>query len=123
MSHLLILEDEDGFQSLLADVLGAAGHTVVAAHTGDEGLDRVAEQPFDLLLVDNHMPGLTGVEFLQRFPAAGHLAPVIVMTAFPDLPVVVDAMRLSAVDFLIKPFNLDAVLPLVETCLSRAAPA
>lgn len=123
MSHLLILEDEDGFQSLLAEVLGEAGHTVVAAGSGLEGLRHVAEQPFDLLLIDNHMPGLSGLEFLERFRAAGHDAPVIMMTAFAELPVVVDAMRLSAVDFLIKPFGLEALLPLVERSLANAATA
>ena len=123
MSQILILEDEEGFQSLLTEVLGQAGHRVVTAGSGDEGLQCVAEQDFDLLLIDNHMPGLTGLEFLQRFRAEGHAAPVIVMTAFPDVPVVVDAMRLSAVDFLIKPFGLESLLPLVERSLARATAA
>ena len=124
MSGVLILEDEDGFQALLAEVLGHAGHTVVGARTGDEGLLRVAEQSFDLLLVDNHMPGLAGLAFLELYRAAGHQAPVIVMTAFADVPVVVGAMRLGAVDFLIKPFGIDTLLPLVDRCLrlAQAAP-
>ena len=125
MSRILILEDEEGFQTLLADVLQHAGHTVVGARSGDAGLRRVAEQSFDLLLVDNHMPGLTGLAFFEMFRAAGHTAPVIIMTAFADVPVVVAAMRLGAVDFLIKPFGLDTLLPLVERCLraARIAPA
>ena len=123
MSTLLLLEDEDGFQSLLSTVLGQAGHTVVAARSGAEGLQRVAEQTFDLLLLDHHLPGGTGLEFLQRFRAAGHQAPVILMTAFAEVPVVVGAMRLGAVDFLTKPFGLETLLPLVERSLGHAAAA
>ena len=120
MSQLLILEDEDGFQRLLSEVLGQAGHTVAAARSAAEALRCVAEQSLDLLLVDNHLPGPSGLEFLDRFRAAGHQAPVIMMTAHADVPVVVGAMRLGAVDFLIKPFGLEALLPLVERCLATA---
>jgi DNA-binding response OmpR family regulator len=123
VSRLLILEDEPGFQALLGQVLGQAGHAVVAARTGAEGLAQVAAQPFDLLLVDHHLPGLTGLEFLRRYRAAGHQAPVILMTAFAEVPVVVGAMRLGAVDFLTKPFELDTLLPLVDRCLRRAPAA
>lgn len=122
MSQLLLVEDEDGFQTLLADALGHAGHTVVAARTGDEGLRRAAERPFDLLLVDNRMPGLSGLEFLERFRAAGGQAPVIMMSAFADVQLVVNAMRLNVADFLVKPFGLETLLPLVERCLGAAAP-
>jgi DNA-binding NtrC family response regulator len=121
MCHLLLLEDEDGFQTLLAEVLGRAGHTVVAARSGDEGLRRVAEQPFDLLLIDYRLPGLTGLDFLERFRAAGHQAPVIMMTGYAEVPVVVGAMRLGAVDFLIKPFGLETLPPLVARCLEPGA--
>jgi two-component system, NtrC family, response regulator AtoC len=121
MSHLLLLEDEAGFQVLLADALGHAGHTVVAARSGAEGLQCVAEQVFDLLLVDHRMPGLSGLQFLERFRAGGGQAPVIMMTAFADVPMVVEAMRLNAIDFLIKPFGLETLLPLVERCLGPAA--
>ncbi len=121
MSHVLVLEDELGFQALLGEVLGQAGHTVVAAHTAAEALVRVAERAFDLLLIDQRLPGLTGLEFLDCYRSAGHQAPVIVMTSHAELPVVVGALRLGAVDFLIKPFGLEALLPLVEHCLRPAA--
>jgi DNA-binding NtrC family response regulator len=121
MGQLLLLEDEDGFLALLADALGNAGHTVVAARSGTEGLRHVAEGAFDLLLVDHRLQGVSGLEFLELFRAGGGRAPVIMMTAFADVALVVEAMRLNAVDFLIKPFGLETLLPLVQRCLRPAA--
>jgi DNA-binding NtrC family response regulator len=117
----LVLEDELGFQTLLTEVLGGAGHEVVSAQSGAAALKLAAEQPFDLLLVDNRMPGISGLEFLKRFRAIDAHAPVIIMTAYADVPVVVEAMRLGVIDFLVKPFGLDSLLPLVERSLRAAA--
>jgi DNA-binding NtrC family response regulator len=121
VSRVLVLEDELGFQTLLTEVLGGAGHEVVSAQSGAVALDLAAERPFDLLLVDNRMPGISGLEFLKRFRAIDPHAPVIIMTAYADVPVVVEAMRLGVVDFLVKPFSLDSLLPLVERSLQAAA--
>ncbi len=123
MSRVLVLEDEVGFQTLLGEVLGEAGHSVTAALSAAEAQALVKQQTFDLLLIDNRMAGQSGLEFLKQFREAGQQAPVIVMTAFADVPVVVEAMRLGAVDFLVKPFSIDSVLPLVERCLRTAAPS
>jgi len=123
MGRILVLEDEAGFQTLLADILGEAGHQVTSALSGAEALALVQNQPFDLLLIDNRLPGLSGLEFLERFRAAGQQTPVIIMTAYAEVPVVVEAMHLGAVDFLVKPFGIETILPLVERCLRpRAAP-
>ena len=122
MGHILVLEDEAGFQTLLTDILGEAGHQVTSALSGAEALALVQNQPFDLLLIDNRLPGLSGLEFLERFRAAGKQTPVIIMTAYAEVPVVVEAMHLGAVDFLVKPFGIETILPLVERCL-RPRPA
>jgi DNA-binding NtrC family response regulator len=121
VSRILVLEDEPGFQALLGEVLGGAGHEVLPARSGEEALALAANQTFDLLLVDYRMPGMSGLDFLKRFRDLGQPAPVIVMTAYADVPVVVEAMRLGAVDFLVKPFGLDSLLPLVERCLLASA--
>ena len=116
-----MLEDEAGFQNLLRDVLAGAGHDVVSAQTGLEALGLAAESPFDLLLVDNRMPGITGLEFVKRFRELDPRAPVIMMTAYADVEVVVAAMRLGVNDFLVKPFDLRTLLPMMERLLRTAA--
>ena len=121
MSRLLVLEDEAGFQNLLRDVLAGAGHDIVSAQTGLEALGLAADSPFDLLLVDNRMPGITGLEFVKRFREMDPRAPVIMMTAYADVEVVVAAMRLGVNDFLVKPFDLRTLLPMLERLLRTAA--
>jgi DNA-binding NtrC family response regulator len=123
VSNILILEDEAGFQALLAEVLGSAGHRVTAAATGPAALALASEEDFDLLLVDQRVPGFSGLEFLKHYRSHHPHTPVIMMTAYAEVPVVVESMRLGAVDFLVKPFSLEVVLPLVERCLERAADA
>jgi DNA-binding response OmpR family regulator len=123
VGHILVVEDEAGFQTLLSEALSRAGHQVTAAYTGLEGLDLIRQQAFDLLLIDNRLPGLSGLALLQQLRAMGQSVPVIIMTAYADVPIVVEAMRLQAVDFLVKPFHLETLLPRVERYLRAAASA
>ncbi len=119
MSRILILEDEAGFQLLLTEILTRAGYQVVSARSGLEALKLVSNQKVDLLMIDNRMPGMTGLEFLKLLRAADDWSPVIVMTAYADIPVVVESMRMGALDFLVKPFDIETVVPLVERCLHK----
>jgi len=122
MGRILILEDEPGFQLILTEHLKDAGHQVAQAWDGTEALDLIQFEAFDLLLLDNRMPGMTGLEFLQRAREQGVQTPAIVMTAYADIPVVVESMQLGALDFLPKPFRpVQSLLPMVERCMQAAA--
>jgi DNA-binding NtrC family response regulator len=118
MSRILVLEDDDGFRAVVSEVLTDAGYQAVLAQSGAEAIEQVKSQPFDLLLIDNRMPGISGFEFLQWVRTAGYQTPVIIMTAYADVPAVVSSMRLGAMDFLTKPFSpIHSLLPVVERCL------
>jgi DNA-binding NtrC family response regulator len=123
MSRILVLEDEAGFQLLMTEILTRAGHQVVSAQSGLKALEIVAHQKVDLLIIDNRMPGMSGLDFLKLLRATDDWSPVIVMTAYADVPVVVESMRLGALDFLVKPFQIESVIPLVEHCLSQTPTA
>ena len=120
--RILVLEDEAGFQTLLAEVFGTAGHQVELAPSAAEAWPLIQQQEFDMLLLDYRLPGISGLEFLKQLRAAGQETPVVIMTAYADVAVVVEAMRLGAVDFLVKPFQIEALLPLVDRCLQVKAP-
>ena len=114
MAQILILEDEAGYQTLLTEILTEHGHQPVSAFSAPEAQTLLQDTQFDLYLIDNRMEGLTGLEFLQQRRAQGDQTPVIIMTAYAEVPVVVEAMRQSAFDFLVKPFHIEDVAPLVE---------
>jgi RNA polymerase sigma factor (sigma-70 family) len=75
------------------------------------------------LVLDVRMPGMTGLELQEHLEARGITLPVIVITAYGDVPTAVRAMRQNAVDFLEKPFNDGALLELIQHCIERDAAA
>lgn len=119
MARILVLEDEVGFQVVLREFLENAGHRTFLAQSGLFALEMVRLQRFDLLLVDHRMPGMNGTDFLRHVRGEGFRMPAIVMTAYADVPVVVESMRFGVADFLVKPFRLNTLLPLIERCLRQ----
>ncbi|HUN24301.1 MAG TPA: response regulator [Anaerolineales bacterium] len=120
MSRILLLEDEVGFQHMLKSVLDVFGHEVTVCREGQEALDFLRGERYDLLIFDHFLPDMTGIECLEKIREQHIETPVILMTAVPQWNTVADAIRLNAVDFLQKPFGVaDEFLPAVNHCLSK----
>ncbi len=125
MAHILVVDDEVDFLPLLDLALRRAGHEVTQAESGEQALQQMAAHHFDLLIVDNLMPQMTGLQLLERMRAAGNRTPAVVMTAFAEVDNVVEAMHLGVEDFLVKPFAISsAFISTVNRCLqiSRSGP-
>ena len=112
---ILVVDDEPTFRNLLQGFLASAGHTVVSAESGEEALVRLAEREFDMILTDVVMPGINGLDLLERSRSLNPRAAVFVMTGYPALDTAVAALRRGACDYLEKPFALDDL----ETCVQR----
>ena len=97
--------------------LPQSGCTVVTVENGEEALELLSRQEFDVVLLDLKMPGLGGVETLRRLRSSGVTAEVVILTGHPDVDTAVEAMKLGAYDYLTKPFRLSEV----EIVLRRAA--
>ncbi|MCH7897587.1 MAG: sigma-54-dependent Fis family transcriptional regulator [candidate division NC10 bacterium] len=97
--------------------LPQSGCKVVAVPSGEEALEVLSRQEFDVVLLDLKMPGLGGVETLRRLRTSGVTAEVVVLTGHPDVDTAIEAMKLGAYDYLTKPFKLSEV----EAVLRRAA--
>ena len=117
--NILVVDDELGLRHTLSLILQAEGHVVRAASDGAAALERLAEEPADLIISDVRMPGLDGLGFLDRYKAAGGSALVIMMSAYGDDDAALEAIRRGAYDFIAKPFRADQVLLVVRKAIER----
>jgi two-component system NtrC family response regulator len=114
---VLIADDEQKILKALGRALREDGHEVTEATDGRSAQRLLAERPFDVLVIDNVMPDLTGVEVvreLTRSTPAGERPQVILMTAHATVGSAIEAMKLGALDYLQKPFDVDELLVVVR---------
>jgi two-component system nitrogen regulation response regulator GlnG len=104
---VLVADDERSMRELLAIVLKREGYDVVLAENGGAALAVLKQGHVDLLISDIKMPDMSGVEVLRAAKAADAAVPAIMMTAFASTETAVEAMRLGACDYLVKPFDVD----------------
>src|SRR3954454_4106851 len=100
-------------------MLRGAGYTVQCAGTGEEGLTLARGNAFDVILSDMRMPGISGIEVLQKLREHRVDSAFIVMTGFGTVDTAVEAMKLGAVDFVQKPFFRDELLMRVRSVAER----
>jgi DNA-binding NtrC family response regulator len=115
MPLILVIEDEEKLRRVVGVHLSSAGYQVKAAGTAEEGIKHADEA--DLVLTDLKLPGMSGMELLEKIRAQNDGAPVIVMSAYSTVENAVEAMKKGAVDFIPKPFSLDHLSVVVEKAL------
>jgi CheY-like chemotaxis protein len=111
---ILLADDEKTIRMTLGDDLEAAGHQVTAVDDGREAADCVEKENFDVLITDIKMPGLTGIELLDRVKQKSSETEVILITGFGTIESAVEAMKLGAYDYILKPFLNEKVVAQVE---------
>ena len=107
---ILIAEDEDITLKHLVNSLQKEGYLAVGTQNGEDALRKIDGDHFDLLITDIKMPGLTGIELLEKIKERQLEAEVIIITGFGSIGSVIDAMKKGAYDYVTKPFNLDELL-------------
>ncbi|MFN7979373.1 MAG: sigma-54 dependent transcriptional regulator [Vicinamibacterales bacterium] len=121
MASILIVDDEPGVRSALGGVLRDEGYTVEAVDSGEACLERFVEQEFDVVLLDVWMPGLDGLETLQRLRERQVEAQVVVISGHGNVESAVRAIKLGAFDFVEKPLSLDKAVLVVRNALRQRA--
>ncbi|HXJ34367.1 MAG TPA: sigma-54 dependent transcriptional regulator [Candidatus Eisenbacteria bacterium] len=109
MTKALVVDDERKMRRILQMVLERMSIDSVVAETGAEALERFDREQVDLVLTDLKMPGMTGIELLSELRVRDPDLPVIVLTAFGTVQTAVEAMKAGACDYVLKPFDLDAI--------------
>ena len=117
--RILIVDDEEIICNILARRLTREGYACTTAHNGREGLNHFYKDTFSLIISDIKMPEMDGVELLKKVKAVNPNMMVIMVTAYPEIDMAVEAMRLGAYDFLIKPADLDFVVLSVKKALEK----
>jgi two-component system, NtrC family, response regulator AtoC len=112
---VLLVDDEQDVRKSLSSFLSKLGHQVTGATSGLEGLREFHSQPFDLLITDIRMPGMDGLELLQRIKEIEHSAvDVIVITGHGDMDNAIKALKYGAFDYLQKPINVRELVITIE---------
>ncbi len=114
MASILIVEDEPKMRRLLELNLGQEGFTTHAAADAETGLKLLNSEKIDLVVTDFRLPGMSGLEFLQQVKRVNAALPVVVMTAYGSVESAVEAMKIGASDYVLKPFSLDEMVLVIR---------
>lgn len=118
MSRILVVDDERNVLTSFQKLLGKEGHEVVTARSGEQALSLLGSQAPDLILMDIRMAGLSGLETFQRAKAVAPKVPVIMMTAYGTTETAIEAMKLGAFEYTLKPFDIPTLKTLIEKALA-----
>ena len=117
MKPVLIVDDEPIVRESIRDWLQNAGYHVYTAESGEEALSLVEKQDFSVIVIDVRLPGKTGVKVLTEIKQQKPHIKSIVITAYPSAELAAEAMKLGAIDYLIKPVNPDDLEKLIQSTL------
>ena len=115
--RVLIVDDDESVRWVLKKALEKEGVETALARNASEGLERIKEGDIAIVLMDIRMPGISGLEALEKIQADGHGISVIIMTAQATMQNAIEAMRRGAFDYITKPFDLDEVNLLVKKAI------
>jgi len=119
--RILLVEDRDSLRRMLERALAAEGYAVRAEANGEAAVERLGAEPFDLVLTDLMLPGLSGIDVLAASRRAQPATPVVVLTGYGTVATAVEAMKLGALDFLEKPVELDDLFRLAAAVVGGEA--
>jgi len=119
-ASILVVDDEPGIRNFLVKVLRRRCKLIVEAADSRDAARKLDAHHFDVVILDNVMPGKSGLDWLAEQRAIGFFTDVILMTAYADLDTAIEALRIGVVDFVIKPFRSNQLLNAIARCLDRS---
>jgi DNA-binding NtrC family response regulator len=120
MTTVLVVDDKEMLRDSVGVTLQRAGFTILAASSGTQALDLITTRRPDAVVTDLKMPGMTGVELVEKVREFDDDLPVVLMTAFGTVDTAVRAMKLGASDYITKPFEGDELVIAVKRSLEHA---
>ena len=122
-ARVLVVDDDDEMRALLRRTLEFDGYEVAERDRGTHVLEALRGAPFDLIILDKEMPGLTGLDLLPILRREFPQVPVVLVTAFGGRQIAASALRLGAASYLEKPFRLGQLRDVIDGLISPSADA
>ena len=119
MERLLIIDDEKSILDLLTAVFKKEGYSVKTAFSAPRALDLLERESFDLVITDIKMPGMSGMDVLARVKERTPDMPVILITAFGSIAQAVEALKAGALDYIVKPFDIEELKIIVARGIEK----
>jgi len=117
--NILVVDDEAIILETLSRDLEAEGYGVMAASNGGDAITRLKEDGVDLVITDLVMEGLDGIQVLKQTKSINPALPVIILTGFGDLKSAIDALRLGADDYMLKPCEIEELVIRISRCFEK----
>jgi len=114
---VLVVDDDFKVRDMLKDVILEQGHKVVVVEKGEEAVEQVAKQHFDLIFLDLVLPELSGVEVLRAIKEKDEKAVVVIITGYGDDPIALEALCLGPLMLMRKPFHITDVAGVLKTAM------
>src|SRR4051812_13419082 len=116
---VLIIDDEDEIRESIELLLSSEGLTTGAAGTGEEGLKKIAENIYDLVLLDLMLPGRSGMDIQKEIKKIDPTLPVVIITAMAAIETAVTAIKEGCFDYVTKPWDNDKLLVIVDNAIRQ----
>jgi nitrogen regulation protein NR(I) len=117
LASILIVDDDPQLRQSFDKLMTQEGHAVKTAASGEAGLAAVRSHPFDLVIMDVRLPGMNGLETFSAMREIEPRLPVIIMTAFGTTETAIEATKMGAFDYVLKPFDIPEILTLIEQAI------
>jgi len=118
-NRVLIVDDEKNIRLTLKKALTNAGYEVDTAVNGEDGLKKIKEEDFPVILLDMRMPGMDGIQFLREINNENIRTKVIMITGYGSVETAVETLKLGAIDYLRKPFKPEEIIDIVDNVFKR----
>ncbi|MCW4049493.1 MAG: response regulator [Candidatus Bathyarchaeota archaeon] len=116
---ILIVDDDEMILESLVSILGSEGYATDIANTGSEAIAKVEEAYFNAILIDIRLPDMTGIELLTKIQEINPRMKKLILTGYPDTPSAIQAVNQKADAYLVKPFDPEDLLDLIEENLEQ----
>ena len=117
--RILIVDDAREIRSILEEYLREEGYVAEGARDGREALKKHGADPFDLIITDLNMPGMTGIELIKELSKGGSTTEFIIITGYASLDTAIEAVKAGAFDYIVKPFRIEELKVVIKNAKDK----